>query len=207
VVLSERLPDSGIHSEARACPTAPRDHSRDALRPPPLRAVKGNGLVMARHGGRGDQQCGRHQTGVSALLRTLSDPHAYHPTAAASTEVAAARHHRRHSRTLPRLLTDTHNGTWTFAVDIPPHTTTATIRRGGFTSPGGCEAHYWTFIGGARPPRIQRRSEPPTQSSPGEPQNAGPALNNESWAVWVSVLEAASNHSPGLRDEVSARFL
>jgi integrase len=49
----------------------------------------------------------------------------------------------------PHLLTDTHHGTWTFAVDIPaPHHHRTTVRRGGFTTPDAAEAALRTFLEG-----------------------------------------------------------
>ncbi|MFJ9542901.1 tyrosine-type recombinase/integrase [Streptomyces sp. NPDC101225] len=51
--------------------------------------------------------------------------------------------------TLPRLLTDHHHGTWTFAVDIPaPHHRRTTVRRGGFTSHDAAQAALRTFLEG-----------------------------------------------------------
>lgn len=49
----------------------------------------------------------------------------------------------------PHLLTDTHHGTWTFAVDIPaPHHHRTTVRRGGFTSHDAAETALRTFLEG-----------------------------------------------------------
>jgi len=58
-------------------------------------------------------------------------------------------HRRQLGAHCPRLLTDTHHGTWTFAVDIPtPHHRRTTVRRGGFTSPEAAQAALRTFLEG-----------------------------------------------------------
>ncbi|MCX5562350.1 tyrosine-type recombinase/integrase [Streptomyces sp. NBC_00038] len=49
----------------------------------------------------------------------------------------------------PRLLADTHHGTWTFAVDVPaPDRHRATVRRGGFTSHDTGEVALTKFLEG-----------------------------------------------------------
>lgn len=58
-------------------------------------------------------------------------------------------HRRQLGAHCPRLLTDHHHGTWTFAVDIPaPHHRRTTVRRGGFTSHDAAQAALRTFLEG-----------------------------------------------------------
>ncbi|WP_405846725.1 hypothetical protein [Streptomyces sp. NBC_01518] len=58
-------------------------------------------------------------------------------------------HRRQLGAHCPRLLTHTHHGTWTFAVDTPaPHHHRTTVRRGGFTNPDAAETALRTFLEG-----------------------------------------------------------
>jgi len=78
-------------------------------------------------------------------------------------------HRRQLGAHRPHLLTDSHHGTWTFAVDIPaPLHHRTTVRRGGFTSPDAAEAALRTFLEARPTDSTPTRTRPsPTTSTPG----------------------------------------
>ncbi|MCQ8190135.1 hypothetical protein [Streptomyces rugosispiralis] len=81
-------------------------------------------------------------------------------------------HHRQLEAHCPRLPTDSHHGTWTFAIDVPaPHQRLTAVRRGGHTALYRCLAMLSNALGDAvrqhrlahnpaSPPALRRPSAP-----------------------------------------------
>lgn len=95
--------------------------------------------------------CGRTRPGLSVPPpRPGGDPHATTADRGRVYRRCGCRdaHRRQLGARCPRLLTDGHHGTWTFAVDVPAQHRRTTVWRGGFTSHDAAEAALRTFLEG-----------------------------------------------------------